>query len=188
VPVTAVADADVVAAFVGVIVVFADADVVTALVAVTDLFADADVVAALVTVTDLFADADVVATFVAVVVVFADADVVATFVAVVVVFADADVVATAVDDRLNTERVGVAYCVIVSVTEAETCDAVTVREASGLWDGLAEIDTEPVELCDGSADPETVTDPLGLFVPILGVAVSVDLGGGVVGAIVRVTE
>jgi hypothetical protein len=74
------------------------------------------------------------------------------------------------------------------VTEAETCDAVTVREASRLWDGLAEIDTEPVELCDSSADPDTVTDPLGLFVPILGVAVSVDLGGGVVGAIVRVTE
>jgi len=188
VPVTAVADADVVAAFVGVVVVLADADGVAAFVAVTDLFADADDVTALVAVTDLFADADVVAALVAVTDLFADADVVATFVAVVVVFADADVVATAVDDRLNTERVGVAYCVIVSVTEAESCDAVTVREASGLWDGLAEIDAESVELCDGLADPDTVTDPLGLFVPILGVAVSVDLGGGVVGAIVRVTE
>ena len=62
----------------------------------------------------------------------ADTDVVATADAVADVFADADVVAIAVDDRLNTERVGVACCVIVSVTEAETCDAVTVRESSGL--------------------------------------------------------
>ena len=115
-PVTAVADADVVAAFVGVVVVLADADVVATFVGVVVIFADADVVAALVAVTDLFADtvADVLAD------------------AVTDVFADADVVATAVDDRLSTERVSVACCVIVSVTEAESCDAVTVREASGL--------------------------------------------------------
>jgi hypothetical protein len=181
------ADADIVAAFVAVVAV-ADADVVAAFVDVVVVFADTDVVAAFVGVVVVFADADVVTAFVDVVVVFADADVVTAFVGVVDLFADADNVATAVDDRLNTERVSVACCVIVSVTETETCDAVTVRETSGLCDGIADTVTEPVELCDGSADPDTVTDPLGLFVPILGVAVSVDLGGGVVGAIVRVTE